>query len=194
MRRFASQISKIFWGLCPQSPIPGSGYSAPPETSPARRSGALLLPRLFRGLRPLHRPPTRNAGSTLWKSWLRLCALTICHRKWGSSFPKKIGARPPPHHPHKNLGSATDVAYRCSAHWVINCSHYFVSILGFAIFVCICLKDVRTKWWYAKITVCVCGPLFFRQFDLLNWSFRLSSIFGLFATGYQQTIGAINYY
>ena len=50
---------------------------------------------------------------TLWKSWLRLCALTICRidRKLGSSLPKKLGARPQPHPPHRNPGSATVVRY-----------------------------------------------------------------------------------
>ena len=34
---------KIFWGQCPQTPILGRGYRAPPQTPPPRHSGASRL-------------------------------------------------------------------------------------------------------------------------------------------------------
>ena len=75
-------IIKNFPGAMPPDPIPGRGYSAPPQALPPRRSGASRLPRLVGGLWPLHRPPTRNPGSTPGRTHplkilARLCALTI---------------------------------------------------------------------------------------------------------------------
>ena len=43
MNRFALSNFKIFWGQCPQTPILGRGYSAPPQTPPPRHSGASRL-------------------------------------------------------------------------------------------------------------------------------------------------------
>ena len=100
MRRFASKISKIFWGLCPQTPIPGRGYGAPPQTLSPYRSGASHLPCLVRDLRPLHRPPTRNPESTLGRTHpLKILATSMRANnlpyKVGSSLPKKIGDQTP---------------------------------------------------------------------------------------------------
>ena len=68
LRHICKLNFRNFLGLCPQTPIPGRGYGAPLQTplpSALRSfSGASRLPRLARGLRPLHRPPTRNPGST----------------------------------------------------------------------------------------------------------------------------------
>ena len=110
-----AQICKLnfknFLGAMPPDPIAGRDYSAPPRPNPS----AL---RCFAPTTPCSGPsappssPTRNPGSTpgrttVWKSWLRLCAWTICYIKWGHPFRKKLGARPPPHPPHRNPGSAT---------------------------------------------------------------------------------------
>ena len=56
MNRLALLNFKIFWGQCPQTPILGRGYGAPPQTPTpsALRWFAPLC--LARGLRPLHRP------------------------------------------------------------------------------------------------------------------------------------------
>ena len=63
VRHQNAQICKLNFknvlGLCPQTPI--LGRATAPQTPPPRRSGAS---RLARGLRPLHRPPSRNPGST----------------------------------------------------------------------------------------------------------------------------------
>ena len=65
LHRFASYISKIFWGLCYQTPYRGRATAPLPRPHFPQRSGASHLARLrlARGLRPLHRPPTRNPGS-----------------------------------------------------------------------------------------------------------------------------------
>ena len=53
VNRFALLNFKILWGHCPQIPILGRGYSAPPRPNPL----ALRRPScLARGLRLLHRP------------------------------------------------------------------------------------------------------------------------------------------
>jgi len=56
MNRFALSNFKIFWGQCPQTPILGRGYSAPPQTPPPSALRRFAPPCLARGLRPLHRP------------------------------------------------------------------------------------------------------------------------------------------
>jgi len=45
-----------FWGQCPQTPILGRGYGAPPQTQPPRQIRRFAPPCLARGLWPLHRP------------------------------------------------------------------------------------------------------------------------------------------
>ena len=63
-----AQICKLnfknFLGPMPADPHTGEGLQRPSPDRTPRRSGASRLPRLVRGLRPLHRPPTRNPGST----------------------------------------------------------------------------------------------------------------------------------
>ena len=93
--RLNAQICKLnfknFLGPCPR-PHTGEGLRrpSPDPLLPYRASFGAFGPSIV--------PPTRNPGSTpgaptLWKSWLRLCALTICRRKLGSSLPKKIGGQ-----------------------------------------------------------------------------------------------------
>jgi len=97
----------------PPDPHTAEGLRRPSPDLTPRRSGASRLPRLVRGIWPLHRPPQPEildpplGAPTFWKSWLRLCALTICRRKVGVVSSEKMGARPPPHPPHRNPGSAT---------------------------------------------------------------------------------------
>ena len=43
MNRFALLNFKIFWEQCPQTPILGTGYGAPPQTLPPQHSGASRL-------------------------------------------------------------------------------------------------------------------------------------------------------
>jgi len=52
---------KHFSRAMPPDPMLVRGYGAPPQTPPPRRSGVLRLPRLARGLPPLHRRPERSA-------------------------------------------------------------------------------------------------------------------------------------
>jgi len=56
MNRFALLNFKIFWGQCPQTPILGRGYGAPPQTPLPSALRRFAPPCLARGLRLLHCP------------------------------------------------------------------------------------------------------------------------------------------
>ena len=107
---------------------------------------------------------------TLWKSWLRLCALTICRRKLGSSLPKKLGARHPPHPPHRSPGSATE------SHWTrVNqstcsllftapsfascCICYGISVrLSIALRYCVKTRERRSCGLHHRVAQCLQFP------------------------------------
>ena len=132
----------------PQTPMPGRGYGAPLQTPPL---GAPALRASFDSgpsappsspdqkswIHPWAHPPSENSGYVYARE---KCAV----EKLESSLPKKLGARPQPHPPHRNPGSATVLTgpYRPKGTWL---ERLCLSYRRIVLFIYYWLNEVTTN-------------------------------------------------
>ena len=111
-----AQICKLnfkhFLGAMSPDPHTGEGRRRPSPDLTPRRSCASRLDSI-RGLWPLHRPPNQKSWIHPWahppseNSGYVYAREQYAVEKLSHPFRKKLGARPQPHPPHRNPGSAT---------------------------------------------------------------------------------------